>query len=83
MRIMCKDLLLMYKDTGDAAFGKVNVLVDGAVTRTIDPLEIGWNHCSAYVVYESEAATEHEVVISMQEEDAAKGFTILGFGYTV
>lgn len=83
MRLFCKDLLVVYKDTGDPAFGKAEVRVDGAVTRTIDPLEVGWNHCTAYVVYENDAAAEHEIEISMKAEDAEKGFTILGFGYTV
>lgn len=83
MRLCCKDLLLVYKDTGDTRFGKVEVRVDGTVTRTIDPLEIGWNHCSAYIVYQSEEAAEHEVEVAMKAEDAEKGFTILGFGYTL
>ncbi len=83
MRILCKELLLVYKDSGDVSFGKAEVRVDGKVTRVIDPLEIGWNHCTAYVVYESEAAAEHEVELSMAKEDMGKAFTILGFGYTV
>ncbi len=83
MKLLCKDLLVVYKDTGDASFGKAEVRVDGTVTRVIDPLEVGWNHCTAYVVYESEAAAEHEIEISMAEADATKGFTILGFGYTM
>lgn len=83
MTIVCKDLLLVYKDTDSPAFGKAEVSVDGVLTRTIDPREVGWNHCTAYVVYESETAAEHEVTITMKTEDAAKGFTILGFGYTL
>ncbi len=83
MRLLCKDLLLVYKDTGDAVFGKAEIRVDGVLTRTIDPLEVGWNHCTAYVVYESDAAAEHDITISMVSEDAEKSFTILGFGYTV
>ena len=83
LKIFCKDLLLVYKDSGDPAFGTVEVRVDGRVTREVNPLEVGWNHCTAYVVYESDAAAEHEVTISMKEEDAGKCFTILGFGYTL
>ena len=83
MRLMCKDLMVVYKDTGDGAFGKAEVRVDGTVTRVIDPLEVGWNHCTAYVVYESDTAAEHEIEISMAEADTTKGFTILGFGYTM
>ena len=82
MKIFCKDLLLVYKDSGNPVFGKAAVKVDGAETRVIDPREVGWDHCTAYIVYESDAAAEHTVEISMTEEDEGKCFTILGFGYT-
>ncbi len=83
MKIFCKDLLLVYKDSGSTTFGKAGVCVDGKETRVIDPKEVGWNHCTAYVVFESDAAAEHEVVIFMKPEDEEKKFTILGFGYTL
>ncbi len=83
MTLYCKDLLLVYKDSGDTSFGKAELRVDGKVTRVIDPLEVGWNHCTAYVVYESDTAAEHEIEISMVKGDEGKAFTILGFGYTL
>lgn len=81
MTLDCKDLLIVYKDSGDHAFGTAEVLVDGEVTRTINALEIGWNHCNAYIVYTSEEVKEHRVEVRMT--DVAKKFTILGFGYTL
>ncbi len=81
MSINCKDLLLVYKDSGDPSFGTAEVLVDGEVTRTINPLEVGWNHCNAVIVYTGEEVKEHRVEVRMT--DAAKKFTILGFGYTL
>lgn len=30
-----------------------------------------------------ETAAEHEIEISMRDEEAEKAFTILGFGYTI
>ena len=83
MKLFCKDLLLVYKDSGNPMFGKAEVRIDGKVTRVINPLEVGWDHCTAYVVYESDSAAEHDVEISMAEEDKKKAFTILGFGYTL
>lgn len=83
MKLFCKDVLLVYKDSDNRAFGKVEVRVDGVLTREIDPLEVGWNHCTAYVVYESEWAAEHEVTVTMKEGNEEKGFTILGVGYTL
>lgn len=83
LRLRCKDLMLVYKDSGNPMFGKAEIRVDGEVTRTIDPREVGWDHCTAYVVYESDGAAEHEIEISMHPEAADKAFTILGFGYTL
>jgi len=83
MTITCKDLLLVYKDSGDPAFGTAEVLVDGEVTRTINPLEIGWTHCNAVIVYTGEEAKEHQVEIRMLAGEEKKKFTILGFGYTL
>lgn len=82
MTIACKDLLLVYKDSGDPAFGTAEVLVDGVVTRTINPLEVGWNHCNAVIVYTGEVCCQHSVEIRMAEGNEGKKFTILGFGYT-
>ena len=83
MTIKCKDLLLVYKDSGEPSFGTAEVLVDGAVTRTINPREVGWNHCNAVIVYTGEEAKEHNVEIRMAEGEAEKKFTVLGFGYTL
>ncbi len=83
MTMQCKDLLLVYKDSGDPCFGTANVYVDGQLTRTINPLEVGWNHCNAVIVYNGENTAEHQIEIRMAEGEDAKQFTILGFGYTL
>ncbi len=80
MKIYCKDLLFIYKDAGNKKFGKAQVLVDGAVTRTVDPLEVGWNHCNAVIVHSGKEAAEH--VVEVRPVDAEKCFTIFGWGYT-
>lgn len=80
MTVFCKDLLLVYKDSGDQKFGRAQVWVDGVKTRTIDPLEVGWNHCNAVIVYHSDKAAGH--VVEVRLEDSGKYFTILGWGYT-
>jgi len=83
MTLCCKDLLLVYKDSGDRSFGTVEVLVDGEVTRTVNPLEVGWTHCNTVIVYTGETAVEHRVEIRMAAGEENKKFTILGFGYTL
>ena len=82
MSISCKDLLLVYKDSGDQAFGCADVFVDDTLTRSINPLEVGWNHCNAVIVYQSNACAMHEVEIRLNPADGSKHFTVLGFGYT-
>jgi len=83
MTIKCKDLLLVYKDSGETSFGTAEVLVDGVVTRTINPREVGWNHCNAVIVYTGEEVKKHNVEIRMAEGETEKKFTVLGFGYTL
>ena len=83
MTISCKDLLLVYKDSGDSSFGTAEVLVDGKVTRLVNPLEVGWNHCNAVIVHTGEEVMEHRVELRMMAGEEKKKFTILGFGYTL
>lgn len=83
MAIACKDLMLIYKDSGDHKFGRVQVLMDGKHARTVDPLEVGWNHCNAVIIGNGDEVCNHQVEIRMLPEDAGKCFTILGFGYTL
>lgn len=82
MTIECRDLLLVYKDSGDHSFGTAEILVDGSVARTINPLEVGWNHCNAVIIHTGDTAAEHQVEIRMAAGNEQKNFTILGFGYT-
>jgi len=83
MTIECKDLLLVYKDSGDVSFGTAEVLVDGKVARPVNPLEVGWNHCNAVIIHNGDTCTEHRVEIRMLAGEEKKKFTILGFGYNV
>ena len=78
LTIRCRTLLLVYKDSGDARFGKAAVYVDGKAAREINPLEVGWTHCNAALLFHGQAAEEHRVEIRPEE---GKRFTVLGFGY--
>lgn len=81
MTLCCKDLMIVYKDSGNQSFGTARVLVDGKPARTINPLEVGWNHCNAFIILNSDVAAEHTVEIELEDND--KSFTILGFAYTL
>lgn len=81
MRIFCKALLVVSKDTGEVDAGKASVLVDGREVLILNPREIGWTHCNAQILFTEDEAAEHEVVIRMLPGDEEKKLTILGFGY--
>lgn len=83
MSINCKDLLIVFKDSGDRKFGKAKVLVDGKEVRELNPFEAGWNHCTALIIIKEDEVREHLVEVSLDPEDGSKDFTILGFGYTL
>lgn len=79
MDIRCTALLLVYKDSGSARFGRAEVFVDGKKALLADPSVIGWTHCNAVICMRGAEQTEHHVEIHMKDND--KCFTILGFGY--
>ena len=79
--IECSALLIVEKDSADPKFGIAEITVDGEKVRSIDPHEVGWNHCNALICFRGKEKKEHHVEISMQAGDEDKQFTILGFGY--
>ena len=83
MTITCDHLMMIYKDTDDVSFGEVEVYVDGSLTRQINPLEIGWNHVNAVIIYSGDRVEEKKVEIRFKEGEEQKKFSILGFGYTM
>ncbi|MBE5962819.1 MAG: SGNH/GDSL hydrolase family protein [Lachnospiraceae bacterium] len=69
-------LFLVYKDSGDNAFGTAEIYIDGTHARTADPHVNGWTHCNAILLYANSSAEEHTVEI---KADPEKKFTILAF----
>jgi hypothetical protein len=82
LKIHCKDLLLLYKDTGSLYFAPADIIIDGIKTRTIDPRVLGWNHCGATFILNTGHSACHTVEIRPGTADAQVRFTVLGFGYT-
>lgn len=81
MKITCKALVIVSKDTGSIDGGKAIVTVDGREVLTLDPRAVGWTHCNAQLLFTEKETREHEVVVRMLPEDEDKKLTILGFGY--
>lgn len=83
MKINCRALLLIFKDSGDTDAGCAEVYVDGTWCLTANPHINGWIHCNPVILFSEEESNMHQVVIQMSEESWNKKFTILGFGYVV
>ena len=79
--IVCSALLIVEKDSADPKFGIAEITVDGEKVRSIDPHEVGWNHCNSLICFRGKEKKEHHVEVAMQAGDEDKQFTILGFGY--
>lgn len=83
LRMNCKALVLIFKDSGEVDVGKAEVFVDGAHVLTADPHLNNWQHCNAAILFNNENSEEHTVKIEIAKEDIDKKFTILGFGYVL
>lgn len=81
LEMVCKALLLVFKDSGEVRAGKAEVFVDGHRKLTADPLVNGWIHCNPVILIQEEESKKHVIRIQMAEGDERKEFTILGFGY--
>lgn len=83
MTLNCKNLLMVYKLSSNQTAGKVDVYVDGVLTKTYDGYAPGgWNNPSTQLVFSNEEAAEHTIEIKMASGSEAKDFSILAFGYT-
>ena len=81
MKIICKSLLLIFKDSGATDFGAADVFVDDTFVLTADPKKNGWVHCNPVIVLQDQESKEHLVRVQMASGDEDKKFTILGWGY--
>lgn len=82
MKITCKNLVAVIKDSGSSEFGTADIFVDGKVVKSINPLDNGWAHCNPQILIDEKESAEHEVLFQMKSQDEGKKFTILGFGFT-
>lgn len=81
MDIVCKSLLIVFKDSADIGVGCAEVWADGEKVLFADPHINGWTHCNAAICFRDKELKSHHVEVRMAEGQADKKFTILGFGY--
>lgn len=80
LKLFCKALVLVFKDSGEVQAGKADVFVDGEKKLTADPHINGWIHCNPVILIQEEEVKRHEIQIRMAPGEEEKEFTILGFG---
>lgn len=83
MKITCKALVLVFKDSGEVDAAKAEIYADGKWVRTADPYVNGWLHTNPLLIFAEPETKEHTVRIEIAEGDEDKKCTILGFGYVV
>ncbi len=83
MWIVCRALVLVFKDSGETDAAKADIYIDNKLVRTVDPYINGWLHCNPALVINENKNGRHFVHIEIKKEDVEKKFTILGFGYVV
>ena len=83
MKITCKALVLVFKDSGEVDAAKAKIYADGKWVRTADPYVNGWLHTNPLLIFAEPETKEHTVRIEIAEGDEDKKCTILGFGYVV
>lgn len=81
LRLRCRYLFIIIKDSGAADAGDAEIYVNGRPVRTLCPKEIGWNHCSSLLVIPDGEEKDYDVKISPKSGTEDGFFTILGFAY--
>lgn len=79
----CKNIVLLYKSSSSATYGKADIYVDGAKAATVNGYAAGgWNNPLLKIVLNEKEAKEHTIEIKMADGDENKAFTVLALGYT-
>lgn len=83
MQVSCKNLLINYKTSTSADFGKADFYVDGELVASAEGRTEGaWNNCNVLLVLDEKEAAVHTLEIKMAEGSEDKAFTVLAIGYT-
>jgi len=81
MTLDCKNLLFVYKSSGN--FGTAEVTVDGKLTMTLDATQGGaWNNPITVLLINDIESAQHVIEVKMAEGHEDKEFTIMAIGYT-
>ena len=82
MKVKCKKILINYKTSTSASFGKADFYVDGKPVTTADGYSAGgWNNCNVLLVLDEAEAATHTLEVKMADDSLDKAFTVLSISY--
>ncbi len=83
LTLNCKNILINYKTSSNASFGKADFYIDGELVATADGHSAGgWNNCNVIMLLRQDEAAEHVLEVKMAEGSEDKAFTVLSIGYS-
>ncbi len=74
-------LLIAWRISDSASYGKAEVLVDGRLLRTLGGGSGDWGQPETSLIYESPVSLPHTVEIRMAAGSEDKAFTVIAIGY--
>lgn len=81
-KLNCRNILLNYKTSNSATFGKAVVSIDGEDVMELDGYsKSGWNNSNIVLVLDEQQTKEHLLEIRMAQGEENKKFTIQCIGY--
>lgn len=83
MKLHCKNLFAIYKESSSSTVGNAEVYVDGVLKCRLNGYQIfAWNNPTCKLVFSETASTEHTIEIKMAAGDEKKEFDLMAFGYS-
>ena len=83
LTLNCKNILINYKTSSNASFGKADFYIDGELVATADGHSAGgWNNCNVIMILRQDEPAEHVLEVKMAEGNEDKAFTIFSIGYS-
>ena len=81
--VKCSNMMIAYKLSNNAEFGKAELYVDGELKETMDGYKNdGWNNATVSIVFKDDEIATHTFEIKMASGNENKKFTIYAIGYT-
>ncbi len=82
LKVNCSSMLIVYKISGQTAFGKADLYIDGKKTETLNCYDAsGWNYGKVCIALNEKEAAEHTIELKMASGDENKKFTVMAIGY--